>query len=80
MLMPVKLNSFTQLRAQLVLHDRGILAHAPSVTGHFSFDTQTLSTLIGLLKLHTPPTYGANHDDDEEDEPLPSRTTHWLSS
>jgi uncharacterized membrane protein len=33
-LVPVKLNSFTHLRALLVLHDRGILAHATSITGH----------------------------------------------
>ena len=33
-LMPVKLNSFTHLRALLVLLDRGILAHATSVPGH----------------------------------------------
>jgi hypothetical protein len=33
MLMPVKLNSFTYLRALLVLHDRGILIHVASVTG-----------------------------------------------
>jgi hypothetical protein len=36
MLMPVKLNSFTHLRALTVLHDRGILAHATSVTRHYS--------------------------------------------
>jgi hypothetical protein len=36
MLMPAKLNSFTHLSALLVLHDRGILAHAISVTGHYS--------------------------------------------
>jgi hypothetical protein len=32
MLMSVKLNSFTHLRALLVLHARGILAHATSAT------------------------------------------------
>ena len=31
-----QLNSFTQLRALLVLHDRGILAHVTNVTGHYS--------------------------------------------
>jgi WD40 repeat protein len=31
-----QLNSFTHLRALLVLHDRGILAHKTSVTGHYS--------------------------------------------
>jgi hypothetical protein len=35
-LMPVKQNSFTHLIALLVLHDRSILAHATSVTGHYS--------------------------------------------
>jgi hypothetical protein len=34
--MPVKLNSFTPLRALLILHDRGILAHATCVIGHYS--------------------------------------------
>jgi hypothetical protein len=37
MLMPVKLNSVTHLRALLVLHGRGILAHVTSVTGRFLF-------------------------------------------
>jgi hypothetical protein len=37
MLMPVKVNSFTPLRALLILRDRGILAHAPGrVTRHYS--------------------------------------------
>jgi hypothetical protein len=36
MLVPVKLNSFTHLRALLVLHHRGILAHTTSVAGHYS--------------------------------------------
>ena len=31
-----QLNSFTRLRDLLVLHDRGILAHATSVTGQFT--------------------------------------------
>ena len=31
-----ELNSFTHLRALLVLHDRGILAHVTNVTGHYS--------------------------------------------
>jgi hypothetical protein len=31
-----QLNSFTHLRALVVLTDRGILAHATSVTGHYS--------------------------------------------
>jgi hypothetical protein len=35
-LVPVKMNSFTHLRALLVLHDRGILTHITSVTGHYS--------------------------------------------
>jgi hypothetical protein len=34
-LMPVQQNSVTHRRALLVLHDRGILAHATSVTGHY---------------------------------------------
>jgi hypothetical protein len=34
MLMPFELNNMTHLRAQLVLHDRGILAHVTSVTWH----------------------------------------------
>jgi citrate lyase gamma subunit len=33
--MSVKLNSFTRLRALLVLDDRGILAHLTLVTGHY---------------------------------------------
>jgi hypothetical protein len=36
MLVPAQLNSFTHLRTQLVLHGRGILAHATSVAGHYS--------------------------------------------
>ena len=36
MLMPVELNSFTHIRALLVLHNRGIFAHATSVTGLYS--------------------------------------------
>jgi hypothetical protein len=30
-----QLNSFLHLRALLVLHDRGVLAHATSVTGYY---------------------------------------------
>jgi hypothetical protein len=33
MLIPVKLNSCTHLRARLVLHDRGIFSHVTSGTG-----------------------------------------------
>jgi hypothetical protein len=36
MLMPAQLNSFTHLRVLLVLHGRGILAHATSVAGYYS--------------------------------------------
>jgi hypothetical protein len=36
MLVSVKLNSSTHVRANLVLHDHGILAHATGVTEHYS--------------------------------------------
>ena len=53
MLVPVKLKSFTHPRALLLLHDRGILAHATSVTGHYSFncihpDTCTMARVLSL--------------------------------
>jgi hypothetical protein len=35
--MAVKLNSFTHVRALLVVHDRGILAHVTSDTGQFPY-------------------------------------------
>ena len=53
MLMPVKSNSFTHPRSLMVLHDRGMMAHATSVTGHYSFnwshsDTGTLARVLRL--------------------------------
>jgi hypothetical protein len=36
MLMPVKQNGFTHVRALLVLHGCGVLAQSTSVTGHYS--------------------------------------------
>jgi hypothetical protein len=43
-----QLNSFTHLRALLVLHDCGILAHMTNVTGHYSSDTGTTAQVICL--------------------------------
>jgi hypothetical protein len=46
MLMRDKLNSITHLRALLVLHDRGILAHATSITPPTEV-TQILALRLG---------------------------------
>jgi hypothetical protein len=49
-----QLNSFTHLRALLVLHDRGILAHSTSISGRYSsnrshhLDTGTTARVLWL--------------------------------
>jgi hypothetical protein len=45
MLLPVIYNCSTHLRALLVLHDRGILAHVTSVTGHQRYTVRTVTSL-----------------------------------
>jgi hypothetical protein len=43
-----QLNSFTHPTALLVLHDRGILAHTTSITGHSLFLEQLKSIIYSV--------------------------------